>query len=62
MINSMLGPEYSAKYNTAVVILTATYTVPTVVFQKYLLPKYHIWAEHEHLRFRKYSAMQTAVQ
>ena len=51
MINSMLGPEYSAKYNTAVVILTATYTVPTVVFQKYLLPKYHIWAEHDKQRF-----------
>lgn len=51
MINSMLGPEFSGKYNTAVVILTAIYTIPSVVFQKYLLPKYHIWAEHDKQRF-----------
>ncbi len=53
MINSMLGPEFSGKYNTAVVILTAIYTIPSVVFQKYLLPKYHIWAEHDKQRFYK---------
>ena len=42
MINSMLGPEFSGKYNTAVVILTAIIQSLSVVFQKYLLPKYHI--------------------
>lgn len=47
----MRGPDSSAIYNVAVVVLTAVYMLPSVIYQKFLLPHLHRWAEHDRKRF-----------
>src|SRR5690606_31615279 len=37
--------------NVAFAVMAAVFLVPSVVHQKYLLPKMHRWAEHDRDRF-----------
>ena len=43
--------EQAAIYNVAFVILSAVYLLPSVIYQKFLLPYFHRWAEHDRGRF-----------
>ena len=45
------GAEAAGQYNAAYTIMLAVYMLPGVVYQKYLLPKQHRWAEHDRERF-----------
>ncbi len=45
------GPEAAGIYNVAFTIMMATYLLPNVIFQKFLLPKIHRWANHDRKRF-----------
>lgn len=39
-------------FNAAMVIIAATFLFPTIVYQKFLLPKLHRWAHHDPARLR----------
>lgn len=40
-------------YNTAVVVMTAIYLLPSAVYQQFLLPRLHRWAYHDIVRLPK---------
>ena len=44
VVHSTLGAEAAGLYNAAFVIMAAIYLFPSVIYQKYLLPKIHRWA------------------
>lgn len=45
------GSAIAGVYNVALVFMTAVYLFPGVVYQKYLLPKFHRWANHDRAKF-----------
>ena len=46
--------DYSAGvYNVAFTVMAAAYLFPSVVYQKFLLPKLHRWAHHDIKKFRQ---------
>src|SRR3546814_7151118 len=45
--------EAAGVYNVAFVIMSAVYLIPSVIYQKFLLPKIHIWANHDQETFVK---------
>lgn len=47
VISYLASPHQAGIYNVALVILTAVYLFPNVVYQKYLLPKIHRWSSHD---------------
>lgn len=47
------GAESSAYYAVAFTFLTAALLVPSVIYQKFLLPKLHKWAYHDKEKFIK---------
>lgn len=51
LISWIKNAEQAAIYNIAFVILSAVYLLPSVIYQKYLLPHFHRWAEHDKGRF-----------
>ncbi|GAB6905558.1 Membrane protein involved in the export of O-antigen and teichoic acid [Desulfosarcina cetonica] len=51
LLRWMRGAEAAGQYNAAYTIMVAVYMLPSVVYQKYLLPKQHRWAEHDRERF-----------
>ena len=46
LLNWLIGAEAAAIYNVAFTVMIGIYLIPGVVYQKYLLPKQHRWAEH----------------
>jgi O-antigen/teichoic acid export membrane protein len=51
LLGWMVGPEAAGLYNAAFAVMAAVYLLPSVAYQKYLLPKLHRWAEHDRPRF-----------
>lgn len=47
------GAEAAAHYTVAFTFLTAALLVPSVIYQKFLLPKLHRWAYHDKAKFIK---------
>jgi O-antigen/teichoic acid export membrane protein len=47
----MSGDEQAGFYNIGFVILSAIYIFPSALYQKYLMPKFHRWANHDRNRF-----------
>src|SRR3546814_20633552 len=45
--------EAAGVYNVAFVIMSAVYLIPSVIYQKFLLPKIHILANHDQETFVK---------
>jgi O-antigen/teichoic acid export membrane protein len=52
MVGWMVGSAAAAQYNVAFTVLMALYLAPSVVNQKYLLPKLHRWASHDPAQLR----------
>ncbi len=50
-LNWFSGPESTGVYYAAFTVMAAVYLIPSVIYQKYLLPKLHRWAEHDRDRF-----------
>jgi len=46
LVKYMLGNESAAQYSVAVTIMAGVYILPSVIYQKFLLPNIHIWANH----------------
>lgn len=53
LISYMIGPSSAGIFNVAFTVMTAVYLLPTVIYQKFLLPKFHIWANFERSKFYK---------
>lgn len=57
LIKYMVGDEAAGHYNVAFIVISAVYLLPSVIYQKFLLPKIHRWAAHDkeklHLIYRK---------
>lgn len=52
LLKYISGDEAAGVYSVAFTILTAVYILPGVVYQKFLMPKIHRWANHEPMRLR----------
>jgi O-antigen/teichoic acid export membrane protein len=48
LLKYMVGNEVAATYNVAFVILAIVFILPSVLYQKFLMPKIHYWASHDH--------------
>jgi O-antigen/teichoic acid export membrane protein len=56
LLKYMVSDEAAGIYNAAFLIMGAVYLFPSVIYQKFLLPKIHRWANHDSKRFvRVYS-------
>lgn len=51
MLHTLAGAREAAIFNVAFMVLTAVYLFPSVVYQKFLMPKLHRWANHDRLTF-----------
>ncbi|MGK2862159.1 MAG: oligosaccharide flippase family protein, partial [Chitinophagaceae bacterium] len=51
MVKYISGDTEAGYYNVAFTILSAIMTIPTILFSKYLIPKYHRWSNHDKDRF-----------
>ncbi len=51
MVKYLTGDSEAGYYNVAFTIIFAAMTIPTVLFSKFLSPKYHRWANHDKVRF-----------
>ncbi len=51
MVKYLSGDEQAGYYNIGYVILTAILVIPTILFGKFLLPKYHRWSNQDVKKF-----------
>jgi len=51
MVKYLSGDEQAGYYNIGFVILTAILVIPTILFGKFLLPKYHRWSNQDVQKF-----------
>lgn len=54
VVHQLLGAEPAGLYNAAFVIMASVYLLPSVIYQKYLLPKIHRWAAQTPQALRQY--------
>lgn len=47
LIKYLVGDSEAGIYNVAFVVMSAIYLLPSVFYQKFLLPKLHRWAHHD---------------
>lgn len=47
MIKYLAGDQAAGQYGVAFTVVAAVYMFPSVIYQKFLLPKIHRWASHE---------------
>ena len=55
MLKMLSTPAQAGYYNIAFALVAATYILPTAVFQKFFLPKIHVWANQDPARLRRFS-------
>lgn len=53
LLKYITGNDAAGVYNVAFVIMAAIYILPSVIYQKFLLPKIHRWAEHDREKFHQ---------
>ena len=51
LINYITGSKEAGQYSVAFSIMSAVYLFPAVIYQKFLLPKIHRWANHDREKF-----------
>lgn len=51
LLKYISGDAAAGIYNVAFTIMVAVYIFPSVVYQKFLIPKIHRWANHDRARF-----------
>ncbi|WP_421740085.1 lipopolysaccharide biosynthesis protein [Caulobacter sp.] len=52
IISAVLGPEQTAMFNSALLIIAAIHLVPNIIFTKFLMGRICRWAEHDAAAFR----------
>lgn len=53
LIKYLIGSEAAGIYNVAFMIITVVMILPSIIYQRYLLPKMHRWANHDQKAFNK---------
>jgi O-antigen/teichoic acid export membrane protein len=62
LLKYLISDEAAGIYNVAFVIMVAVYMLPNVIYQKFLLPKIHRWANQDRAQFyRVYRAGNLAM-
>lgn len=51
LLKYLAGDEVAGIYNVAFTVMAAVYLLPNAIYQKFLLPKFHRWANHDRVRF-----------
>ena len=51
LLKYLASDQAAGIYNVAVTIMAAVYLLPAVIYQQYLLPKFHRWANYDRSRF-----------
>lgn len=51
LLKYLVGAEAAGIYNVAFLVMSAVYLLPSVVYQKFMLPKLHRWANFDKERF-----------
>ena len=51
MLKYLVGDEQVGFYNVSFVVLTSIYLFPSILYQKYLMPKFHRWANFDREKF-----------
>lgn len=51
LLKYLSGAETAGIYNAAFLVMAAIYLLPSVIYQKFMLPKLHRWAHHDRERF-----------
>jgi len=51
LVKYIVGAEAAGLYNVAFTVMVAVYLLPSVIYQKFLLPKIHRWANHDKVKF-----------
>lgn len=51
LLKYIAGDEATGIYNVAFLVMAAVYLLPSVIYQKFLLPKIHRWASHDREKF-----------
>jgi O-antigen/teichoic acid export membrane protein len=51
LLKYLASDQAAGIYNVAFTIMAAVYLLPDVIYQKYLLPKFHRWANYDRARF-----------
>lgn len=51
LIGYLIGSKEAGIYNVAFAVMTAVYLTPSVIYQKFLLPKIHRWAVYDRGKF-----------
>lgn len=51
IISAFLGPESTAVFSAALLLMSAIHLVPNIVFTKFLMARICRWAEHDHRSF-----------
>ncbi|MDM1331003.1 oligosaccharide flippase family protein [Acinetobacter indicus] len=53
ILNFLVGAEQVGYYSAAFVFLASVYIIPSVIYQKFLLPQLHKWAYHDNKKIKK---------
>ena len=53
MVKYLTGDADAGYYNVSYTVIAAVMTLPTILFSKYLIPKYHRWSNHNFEKFRQ---------
>ena len=51
LLKYLASDQAAGIYNVAVTIMAAVYLLPSAIYQQYLLPKFHRWANYDQSRF-----------
>ena len=51
LLKYLAGDEAAGIYNVAFIFMAVVYLLPGAIYQKFLLPKFHRWANHDRARF-----------
>lgn len=53
ILNFLVGAEQTGYYSAAFIFLASVYIIPSVIYQKFLLPQLHKWAYHDNKKITK---------
>tara|TARA_B100000029_G_C17600504_1_gene965593 strand:- start:714 stop:2060 length:1347 start_codon:yes stop_codon:yes gene_type:complete len=54
LIKYLVGDEAVGIYNAAFIVILACYLIPGIIYQKFLLPRFHKWASYDKIKYLKY--------
>ncbi len=59
MIQYFVGDKSAGQYNIAFVVMSAIYLLPSMLYQKFLMPKIHRWSNYDFEKFHRIYTLGT---